>query len=219
MTVKPLTPHGNAGSAGPPPRRLAKAVRVHVVANDPVTEAGLRSWVRTTGNDLTLVRDAAQADVVLLAVDRRTTEWIRRTIETFRTQKSDCAVVVIVDVPLGVKAPSSKDLGADAVMTRAELTPQQFIGAGLRAVGLWVPTAEHGEPEPSGVPTEAPDVLSNRERAVLRLLANGMDLAETARTLSYSERTVKNILYTLLARFGLKNRVHAVSYAIRCELI
>ncbi|WP_256069858.1 MULTISPECIES: LuxR C-terminal-related transcriptional regulator [unclassified Streptomyces] len=37
--------------------------------------------------------------------------------------------------------------------------------------------------------------------------------------LSYSERTVKYILYGLMKRFSLRNRAHAVSYAIRAGII
>ena len=37
--------------------------------------------------------------------------------------------------------------------------------------------------------------------------------------MSYSERTVKNILHDLTTRLQLKNRTHAVAYAMREGLI
>jgi len=54
---------------------------------------------------------------------------------------------------------------------------------------------------------------------VLRLMADGMDTGEIARNLSYSERTVKNIIYAITTRLSLRNRSHAVAYAMRAGVI
>jgi DNA-binding NarL/FixJ family response regulator len=61
--------------------------------------------------------------------------------------------------------------------------------------------------------------LSDRETQVLRLVADGNDTQEIARALSYSERTVKNVLHDVTSRLQLKNRSHAVAYALREGLI
>ena len=61
--------------------------------------------------------------------------------------------------------------------------------------------------------------LTEREAAVLRLLADGYDTAEVGRRLFYSERTVKNIIHDVTSRLELRNRAHAVAYAIREGLI
>lgn len=57
--------------------------------------------------------------------------------------------------------------------------------------------------------------LDTREVEVLRLLAEGMDIIEIAQRLNYSERTVRNIIHGVLGRMKLRNRVHAVAYALR----
>lgn len=57
--------------------------------------------------------------------------------------------------------------------------------------------------------------LADRERDVLSLIAEGLDTAEIAGKLSYSERTVKNVLHSLMTRLHLRNRAHAVAYALR----
>ncbi|MFE4518178.1 LuxR C-terminal-related transcriptional regulator [Kitasatospora sp. NPDC056783] len=54
-----------------------------------------------------------------------------------------------------------------------------------------------------------------REVDVLRLVADGMDTGEIAVRLLYSERTIKNIIHTVTTRFQLRNRAHAVAYALR----
>jgi DNA-binding NarL/FixJ family response regulator len=61
--------------------------------------------------------------------------------------------------------------------------------------------------------------LTEREVSVVRLLAEGYDTAEIARRLYYSERTVKNIIHDITSRLELRNRTHAVAYAIREGLI
>jgi DNA-binding NarL/FixJ family response regulator len=57
--------------------------------------------------------------------------------------------------------------------------------------------------------------LTDREVAVLTLLADGHDTAEVGRRLFYSERTVKNVVHDITSRFDLRNRTHAVAFAIR----
>jgi DNA-binding NarL/FixJ family response regulator len=61
--------------------------------------------------------------------------------------------------------------------------------------------------------------LSDRETQVLRLVADGKDTQEIARELSYSERTVKNVLHDVTTRLQLRNRSHAVAFALRQGLI
>ncbi|EST31730.1 hypothetical protein M877_06225 [Streptomyces niveus NCIMB 11891] len=61
--------------------------------------------------------------------------------------------------------------------------------------------------------------LAPREVDVLRLVADGQDTAEIATRLGYSERTIKNILHSVMTRLQLRNRSHAVAYAMRQGLI
>src|SRR5436309_792731 len=61
--------------------------------------------------------------------------------------------------------------------------------------------------------------LYPREVEVLRLMAEGLDTTQIAHRLVYSERTVKNVLHGLMTRMHLRNRPHAVAYALREGLI
>ena len=47
----------------------------------------------------------------------------------------------------------------------------------------------------------------------------GLDTSEIAVSLSYSERTIKNVLHEVTSRLQLRNRSHAVAYALRNGLI
>ena len=61
--------------------------------------------------------------------------------------------------------------------------------------------------------------LTPREAQVLKLVADGHDTSEIALELCYSERTVKNVLHDVTTRLQLRNRSHAVAYALREGLI
>jgi DNA-binding NarL/FixJ family response regulator len=61
--------------------------------------------------------------------------------------------------------------------------------------------------------------LSEREVDVLRLVSEGLDTTAIARQLCFSERTVKNVLHDVTTRLQLRNRSHAVAYAMREGLI
>jgi|tagenome__1003787_1003787.scaffolds.fasta_scaffold20239407_1 DNA-binding NarL/FixJ family response regulator len=61
--------------------------------------------------------------------------------------------------------------------------------------------------------------LTSRERAVLRLIAEGRLTREVANELSYSERTVKTVLRDAVVKLGARSRSQAVAAAVREGLI
>jgi DNA-binding NarL/FixJ family response regulator len=61
--------------------------------------------------------------------------------------------------------------------------------------------------------------LSAREISVLGLLSDGLDTAQIARRLNYSERTIKTIIHAIVNNLGVSNRTHAVAYVIRAGLL
>jgi DNA-binding NarL/FixJ family response regulator len=61
--------------------------------------------------------------------------------------------------------------------------------------------------------------LTDREYDVLRMLADGESTRGIAEQLSYSERTVKNIVHDLLAKLNCRTRAHAVALAARQGVI
>jgi DNA-binding NarL/FixJ family response regulator len=58
-------------------------------------------------------------------------------------------------------------------------------------------------------------LLTHRELAVLRMLADGEDTRGIAAELNYSERTIKNIVRDVLVKLGCRTRAQAVATATR----
>jgi len=61
--------------------------------------------------------------------------------------------------------------------------------------------------------------LSEREQRVLALVAEGHPTREVAQQLSYSERTVKNVLHDIVTKLNVRSRSQAVAHAVRDGLI
>jgi DNA-binding NarL/FixJ family response regulator len=61
--------------------------------------------------------------------------------------------------------------------------------------------------------------MAPREREVLRLMADGLANAEIALAMQSSERSVKKVAHRIFTRHRLRNRPHAVAYAVRSGLI
>ncbi|MFF4606455.1 LuxR C-terminal-related transcriptional regulator [Streptomyces sp. NPDC001339] len=86
--------------------------------------------------------------------------------------------------------------------------PADLLGRLINQVGALHRTT-------TGRPGALSSGLAPREVDVLRLVAEGLDTGEIASKLSYSERTVKNVVHELTTRLHLRNRAHAVAYALR----
>ena len=61
--------------------------------------------------------------------------------------------------------------------------------------------------------------LSDRERDVLRLVAQGLPTREVAAQLCYSERTIKNVIHDVVTKLNARTRSQAVAHAMRDGLI
>jgi DNA-binding NarL/FixJ family response regulator len=206
--------------AGPRPKeeRPAQAgadaaIVVAVHASDAFMGAGAMAYLRDRPG-LTLVPPSrtAEADVVLVLAEQLTDEvvdWMQGSAEAHASGVARFVVVSDwIQVPQLLRAASCGLLG---VMPRQGSDYERVVRTILRARGGLTLPADGPDAEAAG--------LRGRELDVLRLVADGLDTAEIAQRLNYSESTIKNIIHVMLNRLQLKNRSHAVAFAIREGLL
>ena len=122
-------------------------------------------------------------------------------------------------------ALSALQAGAVGYLRKDELTPETLSSA-VRAAAdgtsvvapdllehLLAKLPEAAEAKP------APARLTDREQQVLALIAAGHPTREVALELSYSERTVKNVLHDVVTKLNARSRSQAVAFAVREGLI
>lgn len=203
-------------------------VPVHIVADDPVSRAGITSVLRFCP-DLELVEAPDRESTVAIIVVDRVDERAVRAIRTVSRGSAARVVLVVTAVDPGGLLRAI-EAGACGVVRRGEATMERLsaaVGAAAKGDGTMPPDLlgrllEHVgrmQREPLAPRGVAAIGLTEREERVLRLVADGQGTADIARTLAYSERTVKNIIHDITARHQLRNRAHAVAYAVREGLI
>jgi DNA-binding NarL/FixJ family response regulator len=114
--------------------------------------------------------------------------------------------------------------GAIGFLRKDALTPGSLAAAvSAAANGNGVVTTELlGDLLAGMSPEEAKPVaarLTDREQQVLTLIAAGHPTREVALKLSYSERTVKNVLHDVVTKLNARSRSQAVAFAVREGLI
>jgi DNA-binding NarL/FixJ family response regulator len=115
--------------------------------------------------------------------------------------------------------------GAVGYLRKDELTPESLaaaVTAAANGTGVVTPDLlEHllaNLPNATG-PRPVAARLTDREQQVLALIAAGHPTREVAVELSYSERTVKNVLHDVVTKLNARSRSQAVAFAVREGLI
>ena len=206
----------------------ARPVAVAVLAGDAFTHEAVVAHL-SVHPEVRVLRAERQreAEVVLILVDRITEDTLtlmERVAEESATQ--DVRFVLVGDglsephllraVSHGLVSvipPGEADL--DRVLRAIADVHEGRLELPGVAVGWLVEqlrTIHQHVLKPNGLSAAG---LKAREVNVLRLLAEGLSTGEVAGRLDYSERTVKNIIHDMLTRLNLRNRTHAVAYAVR----
>jgi DNA-binding NarL/FixJ family response regulator len=205
---------------------LPSITKVFVFGADPLSQAGMATYLRDQP-EIELVPQSGvdQADVALViadAVDETTLRVVRAV------QRDGCPrVILVVGAIDATGAGAAVQAGAIGILRRSAATRQELLSAIKAAAageGVLPPDLlgkllrqVHGQVLTRSV--AAPSGPSDRELQVLHLLSEGCDTREIASRLSYSERTVKNVIQDMTRRFGVRNRSHAVAFALRQGLI
>jgi DNA-binding NarL/FixJ family response regulator len=197
-----------------------------VIDDHPLVRLGVRGVL---GNDfvvhetesreeaLELVRDIGDFDVAI--VDMR---WRRNgpepsisgpeAIRALRKSAPALGIVAHGERPERHTASAAMQAGASAYVARTADADEL-----RRAVEAAV--SQDSFVDPAVPPKGSRGKLTQRQRQILQLLANGESTTVAAHQLDLSEETVKTHTKNALARLTARNRTHAVAIALRESLI
>ncbi|HEX5595822.1 MAG TPA: response regulator transcription factor [Micromonosporaceae bacterium] len=228
-------------SADAGPTRLGAAeqpVRVLVAAGNEVLRAGIATLIRqrpgfavseVSVDSVALVEEAQaqQPDVLLVDIE------LAGNLREFLGARSEGTVADVAVVALSTDDAPDMDVlrdlvqrGVEGIVTANDQAPQlsgamQAVHRGRRwlspAIGghLLNALARTGPDLSSSEGGGGETSLTQRERAVLALVADGLTVSQIARRLHRSESAVKYHLSNMSARYQACNRAHLVYLAIR----
>jgi DNA-binding NarL/FixJ family response regulator len=208
---------------------MTNRVPTYIYANDPISLAGVTAQLRMR-TEIRLV-EAADVDSaeVAVVVTRILDEETLRVMRALR-RGTQPRTVLVADVIDDQALVAAAEAGVCGLLRRSDATaealarsimsvaagdgdvPADLIARLLTQLGR----LQRHVLTPRGLTFSG---LTERETEVFRMVADGLDTADIARQLSYSERTVKNIVHAVTTRLQLKNRSHAVAYVLREGLI
>ncbi|MDT0468092.1 helix-turn-helix transcriptional regulator [Streptomyces gibsoniae] len=202
-----------------------KMITVTLHADDPIARAGLAGLLRGQPEIEILerpVQSVGHRSVAVVLVDRVDDDTAVKLRRLVRGESREAVLIatrlhereLLNAVACGVRTfvwrhQATAEALAKAVRSAARgdsEVPADMLNR------LLVQLGRHGS---GASPVHTVTGLSDREVEVLRFVAEGLENRQIAGKLSYSERTVKNILHGLMTRMQLRNRAHAVAFALR----
>ena len=193
------------------------------------------AWTARDGREaLNLLRspDEPAVQVLLLDVQMPRMHGISLA-ETLRTERPDIGVLILTTfvadgvlnraLAAGVRGFIAKE---DRVTTLADTIRSVAAGntvlspASSAIVGGWSAPTTPATASPDASDALPPGVtLSPRESEVLVLMVEALSNRQIATRLHLSETTVKTHVSAIIAKLGVQDRVGAVVYALRNELV
>jgi NarL family two-component system response regulator LiaR len=211
------------------PTETASAIRVLIVDDHGVVREGLRAYlelepditvVGEARDGLEAVRRAAelQPDVVLMDLVMPNMDGVDATTRIKEQQPSVHVIVLTSFLEEDQVVPAIRAGATSYLLKDVAATDLARAIRGARAGQAQLhPEVARRLMQQVTTPRkpEAAAQLTDREREVLRLLAEGRSNKEIARALVVSERTVKGHVSNILGKLGLQDRTQAALYAVR----
>jgi DNA-binding NarL/FixJ family response regulator len=220
---------GTFGQSGENEMHEQRRTPVVVRATDPILQNGVHMALRTRPEVWLVDEETATPEAVALVVTDRFDERGSQLLRTLQVRGFTRIVLIAGDLEDN-EILTAVEGGVCAVARRSETTPDvlvRLVKAASSGEGALPPDMlgrllnrvsrlQRHVLEPRGLHLAG---ITNRETEVLKLVASGLSTKEIADQLCYSQRTVKSILHDVTNRFQLRNRSHAVAYALREGLI
>ena len=209
---------------------------VLIVDDDDLMRAGLRA-VLSSDDTIVVVDEAADGtaaihrtralrpDVVLMDVRMQNTDGITATREITATTPGTRILVLTTfeddEYVFGALAAGASGFLLKRTRPERLIEAIHTIAAGdsLLSPSVTSTVIARMTTQPAPAPPARLRTLTPRERDVLELAARGMSNLEIATTLLVEESTVKTHMKRVLAKLGLRDRVHLVILAYETGIV
>ena len=206
-------------------------IRVMVVDDHPIVRQGLVSVLgdeddlevvgeARTGREAVALASRLQPDVVLLDLEMPDLDGVE-AIPQLLGARAGLAVLVFTAYDTDERVLGAVRAGARGYLLKGASADE--IARGIRSVHAG---GSYLEPRVASKllaevtsPHRPASALSERERDVLRLVAEGLPTKQIALNLSISERTVKFHVNSIFHKLGADNRAQAVALAVQRGLL
>ncbi|MGH3102557.1 MAG: response regulator, partial [Gaiellaceae bacterium] len=221
---------GAARSGDDDPARGAAVIRVLIADDHAVVRQGLRTFLGLQ-EEIDVVGEAADGEEALAAVEELGPDVVLmdlvmprmdgvEAIRLIRERRPSTRVIVLTSFVDDDKVFPAVRAGAAGYLLK-DVQPQELVSA-IRTVhggeALLHPAVAARLMEEFAAAGERPrrsELLTPRERQVMRLIARGLANKAIARELEVSEKTVKTHVSNILGKLGLTDRTQAALYAVR----
>lgn len=200
--------------------------RVILDAQPDITVVGEAS----TGAEAVAAASALRPDVITMDVQMPDVDGIAATAQIVADPDIHAAIAIVTTFDRDDYLFAALDAGASGFLLK-NAAPEELVSAvRVLAAGeaLLAPEVTRrvlarftntAAPEPVPAPIDLPGgPLTDREREVLRLMAEAQSNAEIAAALFIGEATVKTHVSRVLQKIGARDRVQAVVLALRAGL-
>ncbi|MCX5156181.1 MULTISPECIES: response regulator transcription factor [unclassified Streptomyces] len=208
-------------------------IRVLLVDDHQVVRRGLRTFLEVQ-EDIEVVGEAADGeegiaraeelrpDVILMDVKMPVTDGIE-ALRRLREAANPARVLIVTSFTEQRTVVPALRAGAAGYVYK-DIDPEALAGA-IRSVHaghvLLQPEVAQAllAQDGQGAASSRPGSLTDREREVLSLIADGRSNREIARALVLSEKTVKTHVSNILMKLDLSDRTQAALWAVRHGIV
>lgn len=209
------------------------ALRLALADDQALVRSGLRALL-SAWDDLQVAIEAADGEELLQALSSQHVDVVLsdirmpgldglQAVSALRARGDSTPVILLTTFDEMDFALRAAECGAQGFLLK-DASPEDLreaIHRVARGETLLAPVATDAVRARFAFRDQAPpdDTFSEREVAILRLLAGGYSNKEIARSIHLSEGTVKNYVSEILEKLGTRDRTRAVLKAITLRII
>jgi two-component system, NarL family, response regulator LiaR len=205
-------------------------IRILITDDHSVVRQGLRMFLgldpelevvgeASNGEEALRMARELEPDVVLMDLMMPVMDGITAT-EAIRAELPEVEVIALTSVLEDVSVSGAVRAGAIGYLLKD--TEADELGRAIKAAAAGqvqlAPEAAARLMREVRAP-ENPEVLTERETEVLKLLARGKANKQISHTLFIAEKTVKSHVSRILAKLGVQSRTQAALHAVRIGLV